>query len=65
MGEKLKKAADELERAFINFCVVAVEETDSPAGAVATVAMSVDGCFHHFMASVAQTASAIKEGGAK
>lgn len=65
MSEELKKAADELERAFVNFCVVAVEESNSPAQAVATVAMSVDGCFHHFMESVARTVSAIKKGGAK
>ncbi len=65
MSEKLKKAADELERAFINFCVAAVEESDAPAQAVATVAITVDGCFHHFMESFAQAASAIKEGGAK
>lgn len=62
MSEELKKAADELERAFIDFCVVAVEESNSPAQAVATVAMSVDGLFHHFMDSVAKTVSAIKEG---
>lgn len=54
-----------MQREFINFCVVAVEETNSPAGAVATVALAVDGCFHHFMESVAQSASAIKEGSAK
>lgn len=65
MSEKLKKAVDELQRAFINFCVVAVEESNSPAGVVATVALAVDECFHHFMESVAQTARAIKEGGAK
>ena len=61
MSEELKKAADELERAFINFCVVAVEESNSPSQAIVSVALAVDGLFHHFMDSVAKTADAIKE----
>lgn len=59
--EKLKKAADELQSAFMKFCVVAVVESAPPSQAIASVALAVDRLFHHFMDSVAKTADAIKE----
>ena len=61
MGDKTRKAVDDLRDSFVKFCTVAVEESESPSQAIAMVAMAVDGCFHHFMDAIVKTADAIKE----